>query len=195
MRGSGDTRSPMLIFGLVSLMNLILSPLLVFGLGPIPAFGVDGIVFGTILARISGGVLMFVTLSRGLSGLKLLRKEFTLRGDLVLRILRIGAPAAMDGVIIWTAQIFFLKICAVVRSSPVTFARRFFFWRCRFWPNSFFPSASALWIRGFQDGLVPRRLRPLGQPPPGSPGRGIAPAGYPASGEIRPGPGQPLPGD
>jgi len=123
LRGSGDTRSPMLIFGLVSLMNLILSPLLVFGLGPIPAFGVDGIVFGTIMARVSGGVLMFVSLSRGLSGLKLSRKEFTLRGDLVRRILRIGAPAAIDGVLIWTAQIFFLKIInSINKTQPGAFA-------------------------------------------------------------------------
>ena len=123
LRGTGDTRSPMLIFGLVSLMNLVLSPLLVFGLGPIPTFGVDGIVFGTILARISGGLLMFVALSRGLSGLKLSRKEFTLRGDLTRRILRIGTPAMIDGVLIWSAQIFFLKIInGIDRSQPGAFA-------------------------------------------------------------------------
>jgi MATE family multidrug resistance protein len=123
LRGSGDTRSPMLIFGLVSLMNLVLSPLLVFGAGPIPAFGVDGIVFGTILARISGGTLMFVALSRGLSGLKLSRKEFTFRGDLVKRILRIGAPAVIDGVLIWTAQILFLKIInGINKTQPGAFA-------------------------------------------------------------------------
>ena len=123
LRGTGDTRSPMMIFGVVSLMNLVLSPLLVFGLGPIPAFGVDGIVFGTILARVSGGVLMFVTLSRGLSGLKLSRKEFTLRGDVARRILRIGTPAVIDGILIWTAQIFFLKIInSIDKTQPGAFA-------------------------------------------------------------------------
>ena len=97
LRGAGDTRSPMLILGLVSALNAVLSPLLVYGPGPFPEMGVDGIVTGTIIARISGGVLMLAALARGLSGLKLRRRELLIRGDVVARILRVGVPAAVDG--------------------------------------------------------------------------------------------------
>ncbi|GAB4162556.1 MAG: MATE family efflux transporter [Planctomycetaceae bacterium] len=110
LRGAGDTRSPMYIIGFVSLMNLVASPILVFGLGPIPALQVDGIVFGTLIARVSGGILMMGALARGLSGLKLSLHEFRLRGKTVRNILRIGIPAALDGVLIWIAQMVFLKI-------------------------------------------------------------------------------------
>ncbi|MCH7868174.1 MAG: polysaccharide biosynthesis C-terminal domain-containing protein, partial [Myxococcales bacterium] len=91
LRGTGNTRSPMLILGMVSVLNLIISPLLVFGLGPLPPLGIDGIVFGTVIARCSGGLLMVIALARGISGLKLLRTELTLRGEPVRRILRIGS--------------------------------------------------------------------------------------------------------
>lgn len=110
LRGAGDTRSPMFILGLVSLLNLILSPMLVFGFGPFPEMAVDGIVTGTIIARCIGGLFMLAALARGLSGLKLHRHELLIRGDVVTRILRVGIPAAMDGLLIWSAQVLFLRI-------------------------------------------------------------------------------------
>jgi len=110
LRGAGDTRSPMVILGLVSVLNVVLSPLLVFGAGPFPEMGVDGIVAGTLIARMIGGLLMVAALARGLSGLKLRRRELLIRGDFVGRILRVGIPAAVDGVIIWSAQVLFLRI-------------------------------------------------------------------------------------
>ena len=110
LRGVGDTRSPMFILGLVSLINVVLSPLLVYGPGPFPEMGVDGIVVGTLIARVSGGLLMLAALTRGLSGLKLKRSELLIRGDVVSRILRIGVPAAVDGALIWSAQVLFLRI-------------------------------------------------------------------------------------
>ena len=110
LRGTGNMRAPMLILGLVSLVNLVVSPLLVFGIGPFDGIGIDGIVAGTIIARSSGGLLMIAALARGLSGLKLSRREMILHGDVVRRILRIGIPAGLDGVLLWAGHYVFLKI-------------------------------------------------------------------------------------
>ena len=57
---------------------------------------------------------MLVALARGLSGLQLCRRELRLRGDLVRRILRIGAPAAVDGLLVWGGHFMFLKIISRV---------------------------------------------------------------------------------
>jgi putative MATE family efflux protein len=111
LRGSGNTRAPMLIFGTVSLLNLIVSPLLVFGPGPIPEMGIDGIVAGTVTARCCGGLLMLILLFRGISGVKLSVAEMKRGGDdSIRRILRIGLPACVDGVVLWMGHIVFLKI-------------------------------------------------------------------------------------
>lgn len=123
LRGSGDTRSPMFILGTVSVMNLIASPILVFGFGVIPEFGVDGIVYGTLIARLTGGVLMLTALGRGVRGLRLSRRQLRLRGNTVQRILRIGLPAALDGVTIWGAQMVFLLIINQInQNQPGAFA-------------------------------------------------------------------------
>lgn len=51
MRATGDTRLPskMMIFG--ALLNVILDPILIFGLGPIPAMGLNGAATAGLLAR------------------------------------------------------------------------------------------------------------------------------------------------
>ena len=110
LRGSGDMRTPMIVLGAVSIVNLIVSATLVFGLGPITALGVDGIVWGTLVARLSGGVLMIVWLARGWSGLRLDLAELHPAGRDTRRILRIGLPAAADGAILWTGHFLFLRI-------------------------------------------------------------------------------------
>lgn len=119
LRGVGDMRSPMLILGLVSVVNVVASTLLVFGWRmnavvpfEIPGLEVYGIVAGTIVARTVGALIMLAALARGLSGLKLLRRELRIRGRQVGRILRVGTPAALDGLLMWTGHFTFLMIVA-----------------------------------------------------------------------------------
>jgi putative MATE family efflux protein len=120
LRGAGNMRAPMFILGFVCVCNIIASTALVFGVGPfpdwgidrviVPSIGIDGIVGGTIIARVSGGILMVAALWRGLSGLKLASNELRIDSATTSRILRIGIPAALDGAVTWGGQFVFLMI-------------------------------------------------------------------------------------
>jgi putative MATE family efflux protein len=103
-------RTPMLILGFVNVLNMFLSSALVFGLGPIQPMGIDGIVTGTVTARVCGGLLMLGTLVRGVSGLKLRVAYLLPHGEDIRRILQIGLPAAVDGISMWCGQWLFLMI-------------------------------------------------------------------------------------
>ncbi|EAR59611.1 MATE family efflux transporter [Neptuniibacter caesariensis] len=50
MRASGDTKTPALLMAGSSLMNLCLDPLLIFGYGSIPGFGIEGAAAASIIA-------------------------------------------------------------------------------------------------------------------------------------------------
>ncbi|MCF1430307.1 MAG: MATE family efflux transporter [Shewanella sp.] len=50
LRATGDTRSPAKIMALASLINLVLDPILIFGLGPIPPLGIEGAAIASLLA-------------------------------------------------------------------------------------------------------------------------------------------------
>ncbi len=110
LRASGDTRTPMLIYVIVSVFNVFAAYSFVYGLGPLPGMGVSGIVIGTVCARVFGGLLMVGGYARGFRGLKLSLKQWTLRGETVSRILRIGIPAAADGALAWIGIFLFLMV-------------------------------------------------------------------------------------
>lgn len=110
LRGSGNTRMPMLIFAVVAAVNVVASTLLVFGWGPAPQLGIDGIVAGTVIARVTGGTLMALALVLGVSGLRLRLAEMRRLDDISRRILNIGIPAALDGIAMWLGHYVFLKI-------------------------------------------------------------------------------------
>lgn len=50
LRATGDVRGSAMIMLLASLLNLILDPLLIFGLGPFPALGIQGAAIASVLA-------------------------------------------------------------------------------------------------------------------------------------------------
>lgn len=109
-RGTGDTRTPLYIMCVANLFNMLVSTTLRFGWGPIPSYGVMGIAYGTLFARILGGSIVIVLLIRGRSGLQLLRRELPFRRESMIRLFRVGIPAGIDGILLWSGQFAFLMI-------------------------------------------------------------------------------------
>ncbi len=59
MRATGDTRLPSMLMVLAAILNVVLDPILIFGVGPIPAFGLNGAAMAALFAR---GAIFFGTL-------------------------------------------------------------------------------------------------------------------------------------
>ena len=110
LRGAGDMRAPMLLFGAMNLVNVAASAACVYGLGPVPACGADGIVYGTLAARVGGGLGMLAWLAAGRGGLRLNPAELTPDRATTARVLRVGAPAAVDGLVRWSGHFLFLRL-------------------------------------------------------------------------------------
>lgn len=119
-RGRGDMKTPMFTFVSVGLLNVIVSVMFVYGWGPVPALGVDGIVAGTLVARVAGGLIILTLFAKGRSGLRLVPRELKVRGDTVQRILSIGVPSAMEGLIMWVGHAIFLRVISHI--GPTSFA-------------------------------------------------------------------------
>jgi putative MATE family efflux protein len=58
LRASGDTVTPSVIMALGGLMNAVLDPLLIFGLGPVPAMGMQGAALASVISWAIGFVLI-----------------------------------------------------------------------------------------------------------------------------------------
>lgn len=89
----GDPVGPMVIQGVGAVVNLIMDPILIFGLGPFPALGVAGAAIATVMGQWTGMAVGFVLLRR-LRHFPLSPRGFRPRGDILAELCRIGIPAA-----------------------------------------------------------------------------------------------------
>ena len=96
LRGAGEARLAMQVLVLSTAVTVVLEPLLIFGLGPLPATGVAGSAWATVLGFGAGLALQLVILLRGRGCLRInlhdLRPDFSLMG----RIIRIALPSTVQ---------------------------------------------------------------------------------------------------
>ncbi len=111
LRGSGDTRTPMVITGLINVINIVLDYLLIFGNFGFPHLGPVGSAVATTIARAVGALLILYVLFKRGSVLKLaLRGGWGWHRKAVSRILNIGLPAAGEQIVF---QLGFLTFSAI----------------------------------------------------------------------------------
>ena len=115
-RGSGDTRTPMLVLAGTLTLNAALDPLLIFGLGPVPAMGIAGAAWATIFSHAVGDVVLLLLLLR-----RPVRPR--LAGGLDLGVLwalvRVGAPIAITSLLFSVIYLLLTPIIASYGSAPV----------------------------------------------------------------------------
>lgn len=64
IRATGDTKTPSLIMMAAAGLNIILDPLLIFGLGPFPKMGIQGAALATVFARFTSFSLAMLVLAK-----------------------------------------------------------------------------------------------------------------------------------
>ena len=93
LRASGDTKTPSIIMACSGLVNAVLDPILIFGLGPLPAMGMHGAAIATVISWVFGSALiLYLLVKRGLITTNWIKPVLLL--SICRKILRIGLPAA-----------------------------------------------------------------------------------------------------
>ena len=94
LHGAGDAATPMIVLAVATVLNIVLDPILIFGLGFIPKLGVNGAALATVLAEGIGSVIALEVLLKGRSRIHVRMKNFKIDWGVIGRILRIGIPAS-----------------------------------------------------------------------------------------------------
>ena len=100
MRATGDTRLPSLLMIIASIANIIIDPIMIFGLGPIPAMGLKGAAMAALIAR---GAIFLGTIYFMNQRLNMLSYEKPTLSEIKsswIDILHVGIPAAATNTII-----------------------------------------------------------------------------------------------
>jgi putative MATE family efflux protein len=88
-RGAGDAAVAMRSLWLANLVNIVLDPCFIFGLGPFPEMGITGAAVGTTLGRAVGVLYQVHALSRD-GRVKIRRRHLRVEPAVLLRLLRVS---------------------------------------------------------------------------------------------------------
>ncbi len=93
LQATGKTFYTMITQGAGALINIILDPVLIFGLGGLPEMGVKGAAVATVIGQVIAGLLAFYFNHKKNEEVKLRKKDMRLNGDIVKQIYVIGIPS------------------------------------------------------------------------------------------------------
>src|SRR5229473_1586209 len=109
-RGAGDAAIAMRLLWVSNIINLILDPCLIFGLGPFPKLGVTGAAAATFTGRSIGVLYQFYRLLRGTERIRILRSQIHLNFTVLLRLLRVSLTGILQFMIAHTSWIGLVRL-------------------------------------------------------------------------------------
>jgi len=113
LRGAGDARTPFIFLTLSAVLDVGFNPILIRGLGPIPAFGIAGSAMATLISQWIWLVAMIFWLYRSRNPLRLRRDEFRfLRFDpVILRALVAkGLPMGLQMIVMSSSMLMMISL-------------------------------------------------------------------------------------
>jgi putative MATE family efflux protein len=118
-RGAGDAAIAMRLLWVSNIINLILDPCLIFGLGPFPRMGVTGAALATFTGRSIGVLYQFWRLARGTERLRPLAYHLRLNLRVMLRLLRVSLSGILQFAIGHVSWILLVRIVAMFGAASV----------------------------------------------------------------------------
>lgn len=95
MQSTGNTIYNMVIQGVGALINIILDPIFIFGLGPVPALGTAGAAIATVIGQIVAMFLGIIITQKKIREIQLSVRGFHIDGMLMKAMYRIAIPAIL----------------------------------------------------------------------------------------------------
>ena len=111
LRAAGNTRLPLLVSGIALAANAGLAPLLIYGWGPFPQWGVKGSAAATVACMGGATVALLVVAFRGHRDMPRSRASLA-RPDLaeLVQLARVGAPHAAIGALFSVVYLVYARI-------------------------------------------------------------------------------------
>jgi putative MATE family efflux protein len=118
-RGAGDAAIAMRTLWIANGINILLDPLLIFGIGPFPELGVMGAAVATTTGRGIGVVYQVYHLINGKSLIRIQRRHLVWVGDIIVKLLKVSVTGVLQMVIATASWLFIVRILAFFGDAVV----------------------------------------------------------------------------
>lgn len=112
-RGAGDATVAMRSLWIGNAVNMVLDPLLIFGLGPFPEMGIEGAAIASTIGRTCGVLYQLSQLLGGNGRLRLSPHHFIPRLDIMQSLGRIGLPGVFQFLVGHGSWIAMMKVVSM----------------------------------------------------------------------------------
>lgn len=113
-RGAGDPALAMRALWIANIINIVLDPIFIFGLGPIPAMGVTGAAVATNIGRGIGVLYQLSVLWRGVGHIKVRGPQIQLHFTAMIRLVRISSVGMFQFLVGTTSYLGMIRVLAAL---------------------------------------------------------------------------------
>jgi len=118
-RGAGDAAIAMRVLWLANILNIILGPCLIFGLGPFPELGVTGAAVATTIGRSTGVVYQISQLAKKRGRIAIRREHIVPDFALIGRLWKLSSTGMFQILIGTTSWIGLVRVLAAFGSTAI----------------------------------------------------------------------------
>jgi len=122
LRAQGNYLTPMVILIVTASLNIVLDPILIFGMFGLPALGVEGAAFATVGSRIIGCLVISFFIFSSHNEILFSLKRFKLDSAILSRILVVGIPTMLIDLVLSITFAGTIKILDGMATATVLIA-------------------------------------------------------------------------
>ncbi|TYQ16261.1 UNVERIFIED_CONTAM: putative MATE family efflux protein [Acetivibrio alkalicellulosi] len=117
LRGIGDSITPLIFMAIGVIINIILDPFLIMGIGPFPQLGVEGAAYASVISTIIAFLIGLIYLNKKNHIIAFNPKNLILDKGLTAMLFKIGIPSMIQQTFVSIGMVFILTFVNVFGES------------------------------------------------------------------------------